>query len=339
MLVAAAAATAVAASAAPAGADVLLASVSRPTTVAAFSGAVAWRNYDAAHQRYALMVLRAGHLTRAPVATRRAPFDVSLGPTAGGKIAAVYSRCSTDPGRRTAADVLSYLRGYVPNPQTGRVCRLREYVLGEKHERTPRILGLGGISTAFPSTWRGRVVFAGSQRVHGHLRTAVYAARTRGVSRARRLAAGPAPAATLAPRVTGTALRGTRVVFGWDWLVTGSGGASGVFSTALGSHRASLDARETEDEGQYFSPGLDTARVNAGLFSDADRRGGVAFLAGDASSAFLALSPYVASTAVDGSQIYYSVSTAPRPGEDCTNPGVAAAPATCGVYLSTSPAP
>ena len=113
-----------------------------------------------------------------------------------------------------ARDVLSYLRGYVPNPQTGSGCRVREDVLGDKHERTPRIRGLGEISTAFPSTWRGRVVFAGSQRVHGHLRTAVYAARTRGVSTARRLAAGPAPAATLAPRVTDSRQRRRRPLLG-----------------------------------------------------------------------------------------------------------------------------
>jgi hypothetical protein len=62
------------------------------TTVSTYQDAIAWSSYDAAHDRYRLMLDRAGTIAAAAVATSRTAFDVDLGSSRTGSLVAVYSR-------------------------------------------------------------------------------------------------------------------------------------------------------------------------------------------------------------------------------------------------------
>ncbi len=65
-----------------------------------------------------------GAVAPAPVPARAVPFDVELGPRAGGGLIAVYSRCRVEP-RLDPRDML-------PLPATGRGCRLYRYDIGSR---------------------------------------------------------------------------------------------------------------------------------------------------------------------------------------------------------------
>lgn len=132
------AALAALAAAAPAQADDLVAEVSRDTPIAAYGGRLAWSAYDATSARYRLMIAPFGGVpAAAPVAPSRRPFDVSLGPGAGHRVVALYTRCATAKG-------------------TG--CDIYRYSLAARHESklsfsSPRE------DEAWPAQWGDRVAF------------------------------------------------------------------------------------------------------------------------------------------------------------------------------------
>jgi hypothetical protein len=75
---------------------------SKPTPVSSYGGVSVWSRYDPAQRDYQLIV-RSGGVVRPLSARGPAPFDVDVGPAAGGGVAAVRSRCAdpaSAPGRR-----------------------------------------------------------------------------------------------------------------------------------------------------------------------------------------------------------------------------------------------
>lgn len=93
----------------------------------AYGGRVAWSDWDAATRRWRLMEHSAGAARPVPVAPRRSPFDVDLGPDGHGGTLAVYSRggrlfsYSFTRGRETALHV----RGTWPAVWGSRVAFVR----------------------------------------------------------------------------------------------------------------------------------------------------------------------------------------------------------------------
>ncbi|HEV7804593.1 MAG TPA: hypothetical protein VGO80_02130 [Solirubrobacteraceae bacterium] len=130
--------------AAPAHADDLVADLERDTPISAYGGALAWSGYDAATQRYALMIRRGEVTAPARAATARRPFDVSLGPDQRGRVVALYTRC------RTAT----------------RGCDVYRYDLRTRRERKLASVSSPSQDEAWPAQWRGRVTFARRARTH-----------------------------------------------------------------------------------------------------------------------------------------------------------------------------
>jgi hypothetical protein len=64
--------------------------------ISAYAGLVVWSHWDAAGGAYRLMDHYRGRSEVLPIAPRRVPFDVDLGPDARGRVVAVYSRCSRE---------------------------------------------------------------------------------------------------------------------------------------------------------------------------------------------------------------------------------------------------
>lgn len=163
---------------------------------------LAWSAYDPAHGDYRLMLRGpSGVITAAPVPPRQVPFDVQLGPRAGGGLIAVYSRCRVEP-RLDPHDML-------PLPATGRGCRLYRYDIGSAGERA--IPGSG--SRFLPSVWKGELAFA---MLEPDGRPALYLGSLNGRVSPRRLTAGPAGSnPSLGPRAL--VLRLGRVAFVWEY--------------------------------------------------------------------------------------------------------------------------
>ncbi len=107
-------------------------------TLAVYGGWAAWSRLDEATRQYQLVLRSPGGTVSAPALPERArPFDVQLGPTAGGPVA-VFSRCAD----------LATLEG----------CGLRELALGSPGVEKSLSPPLGG-SLHEPAIWDGELVF------------------------------------------------------------------------------------------------------------------------------------------------------------------------------------
>jgi hypothetical protein len=85
--------------------------------IAAYAGWLAWSHRDSATGGYELMLRNpAGQISPADTGERGLPFDVSLGTTAAGGVAAVFSRCS-DVAARTDCRILELPLGGPPQTQ------------------------------------------------------------------------------------------------------------------------------------------------------------------------------------------------------------------------------
>ncbi len=73
--------------------DVVADDIARDTPISARDGVVAWSHFDAAAQRYRLVLRRGGRHMQAKIAGSRKPFDVSLGTDRRGRTVALYTRC------------------------------------------------------------------------------------------------------------------------------------------------------------------------------------------------------------------------------------------------------
>jgi hypothetical protein len=319
--------------------DVLVASMSRPSRVSAFSGTVAWSQYNSATARYSLMIRRGGRSGVAPVPSSAVPFDAQLGPVGTHSIAAAYSRCSTAPGRHVAG-LAPFLQGHIVNPQTGRGCQLYRYVVGQASEHRLTIRGLTGISAFFPSIWRSRLVFVGLQRTHRKWVSSIFTSTSKAGSKARRIVSGPRGVGDFAPQITGTALRGHAVAFGWDWASPTDGqGVSTVYTTTVGSHARHRVMQDTDGRTQFLAPLYHGSRLALPLVESRSQEStaGVSFIGQPPT--FVATPAQLVSAAVDGAAVYYSLSTAPDVGQGCAPQNTAMPQLTCGIYLASQTAP
>ena len=114
----------------------------------AFGGAVAWSDYASGAWR---LMANVGGVTRAlPVAPRRTPFDVDLGPDGRGGTIAVYSRCARG------------LNLDLPTPQhrhaARRGCDLHAFSFTSGRETA--VAGANSRADEYwPSVWGGRIAF------------------------------------------------------------------------------------------------------------------------------------------------------------------------------------
>jgi hypothetical protein len=134
-------AAAVAAVPASASADEAVAETARPTPLAAYGGWSAWSRTDAGG-RYVLQLRSPGGDVRdAPLPSSSAPWDVSLGPDAGGAVTAVYRRCRA------------------------RGCDVDRLDIASGRTETLRAVSSPSFDEATPAIWRSTVVF--TRRVRG----------------------------------------------------------------------------------------------------------------------------------------------------------------------------
>lgn len=161
-----------AASAASASATVPAGSVP-PTRVTPVADATPIASYDGhlvfsravGDDRYDLMQrVGDGPVQRVPVPSRSVPFDVDVGPTAGGRILAVYTRCTTEPRANSGFPSITEY-------QTGRGCDVYKVDLDRGGETRYAAVSSPEGTEFWPSYWKGRVAFA---RVYDHKRDYPY---------------------------------------------------------------------------------------------------------------------------------------------------------------------
>lgn len=135
---------------APAHADDAIAELARETPIAAYGGALAWSDYDAATERYRLLIRQGDATAPARMPTAKRPFDISLGPDSNGRVVALYTRC------RAAA------RGRSPE----RACDVYRYDLRARRERKLSSVSSPSLDEAWPAQWHDRIAFARRARTH-----------------------------------------------------------------------------------------------------------------------------------------------------------------------------
>lgn len=233
--------------------DEQLAYTSRPTTISVYRGNwLAFSAYEPASGNYRLMLRDPnGSVLPAPVAPRRVPFDVQVGPLYGGKqsslrtaLVAVYSRCRVEP-QLDPVDML-------PLPFTGRGCRLYRYDLGSSHEQP--IPGSG--SRYLPSAWDGELAFV-RQGPGGAPELYLGSLSGHGL---RRLAGGPAGSDS---GPSALVLHEDRVAFVWEYRHGGSV-RSELRLDGPGARTRLLDSTaSTNGSNQELSPSFTPAGVLA----------------------------------------------------------------------------
>ena len=191
-------------------------------------------------RRFELVVLRAGRVSRLPVATRGVPFDVDVGPDRDGGSVAVYSRCAEEPS-------LSYL-GYNVAFRSGSGCRLFRYDFSEGAERPIPGFAASKVSRITPTIWGARLAWTQTTdtRSSGGVRAPQLWTRLRG-RRPVRLAAG-SPFNTgveAAPGAVQLDLRRDRLAMAWQYSsrTPGYGGskpASEAWGYTIGNGRRLL---------------------------------------------------------------------------------------------------
>jgi hypothetical protein len=202
----------------PAKADEVIATLARPTPVAAHDGRVVWSHYDPASGRYHLTQRHDGVTTRLPVTPRTVPFDVDLGPDVDGKTVAAYSRCHRDPPPRSPP------RGAIaqlPEWRRGRGCDIYLYSFEQEREVRVRFASSRGASEFLPTVWTDRIAFArvyerrrgsAGRRAYLYVRPNTLFTSQGRRGHTRRLPAGP----RTGPGPTALDLATRRLAFGWD---------------------------------------------------------------------------------------------------------------------------
>lgn len=130
-----------------------LAVESKQTALSAYGGRVVWSSYDAAGKRFHLKTFDGVSTSVLPVAPRRVPFDVDLGPASDGRTVAVYSRCREDP--RFVFDdplLLSY--------REGSGCAVFRYDFARSREQRLNRVSAPKGSEFLPSIFGSTIAFA-----------------------------------------------------------------------------------------------------------------------------------------------------------------------------------
>jgi hypothetical protein len=206
-------------------ADTVITTSGQPTPVSAHGGRLAWSSFDPATGSYGLVTHFGGVTSAVPVASRRAPFDVDLGPDQNGDTVAAYSRCSVEPVSRNPA-IGSAIANQIPQRSTGRGCFLYTFNFHTGRETAIATANSPHASQFLPTVWKARVAFARTYPRKGGVagqRAYLYARPLVGAGRSTRLPAGsrasirPSGGERLAePGPMALDLAGTRVAFAWD---------------------------------------------------------------------------------------------------------------------------
>ncbi len=203
--------------------DVLgvLARQARGTGVSAYGGFLAFSAYDARTRRFRLMIRRPGARAEPlPVPARRVAFDVDLGPSSRGGVAAVYSRCRSERARR-GCDVFRF-----------------EIDRGRRERRLRSVSTRRG-SERLPSLWRSRIAFVRDGRVHvGARRVAVGGRRPNGLDlRGRALAVTSSRGGVSELRVLAPGRRTRRVTSRTTTFVSPSHAGGTAWAAVRGANR------------------------------------------------------------------------------------------------------
>ncbi|HKE80996.1 MAG TPA: hypothetical protein VKB54_16885 [Solirubrobacteraceae bacterium] len=121
-----------------------------PTPIAAYSGRLVWSAPDAKGGYQLMQRIGDGPVQALPVTARKVPFDVDLGPTSGGTVYAVYSRCKTEP---------DWNGQQMPAYETGKGCDVYKLDLGSMTETRYSKVNASDGSEYWPSYWKGQVAF------------------------------------------------------------------------------------------------------------------------------------------------------------------------------------
>jgi hypothetical protein len=123
------------------------------TAITAYGGHVVWNELDPTSRLWYLTDWHGGAVSRLRLAPRSVQFDVDLGPDAGGRPTAVYSRCRHEapPGGSLAI---------APDWMSARGCDLYAFDLEAGKERRLRGTSSRRGSETTPSIWRGTLAFA-----------------------------------------------------------------------------------------------------------------------------------------------------------------------------------
>jgi hypothetical protein len=272
----------------PAAADVTVASVPNPTPISIYNGRVVWSSLDPAGNGYRLMTSVGGVTATVPVATRKVPFDVDLGPDRQGVTVAVYSRCAREPNFTTA--VGNAIINVFPDWRSSRGCDLYKFDFDTGRESRVKGASSKGASEFLPSIWTTRIAFARVyERRSGRAgqRAYLYYSSTAGSGHAKHLPAGPRanlPFCTIrrGKRVcrvpvelgpTALDLRRRQLAFSWDTATRNScDSSSGVWlDTITGRPFSGKRSRvQTVCSGdiqaiELLSPTISSVRVNYGF--------------------------------------------------------------------------
>jgi hypothetical protein len=107
--------------------------------VSAYGGWAAWTHVDANDETQLMLRSPAGAIAPAAIAPSNGPFEVALGPHAGGGVTAVYVRCS--------------------EPEGSLGCSIYELPLGVTGATERQLDVPGGGSDTLPAIWKNRVAF------------------------------------------------------------------------------------------------------------------------------------------------------------------------------------
>jgi len=145
----------------------VIATLTAETPVSAGAGWVVWS--VPAPDGWRLAAYHGGSVHVLGAAPRAQPFDVSVGTDTRGVAVAVFSRCARTPVMQAIGGGREGEGGILPEPDTGRGCRIHVLGLSSGHERSLAILAPAGTSDTTPSIWHGRIAFARKAPGHGDI--------------------------------------------------------------------------------------------------------------------------------------------------------------------------
>jgi hypothetical protein len=129
--------------------------VSAPGPIAAYGGRLVWSRPDGGGGYELVQRVGNGPVAKLPIRPRAVPFDVDLGPTSGGRVVAVYTRCAAEP--KPAPDIG---RPEGVDYQTGRGCDVHKLDVESGKEVRFTKANAGNATEFWPTYWKGRLAFA-----------------------------------------------------------------------------------------------------------------------------------------------------------------------------------
>src|SRR4051794_22398614 len=138
--------------------------VADPTPIASYGARLVFSRADGRGGFELVQRVGSGPVEPVGVPPRAVPFDVDVGPTSGGHLLAVYTRCTVEPKANGGEPSITEY-------QTGRGCDVYKVDLaGGKEERYSKVNASDG-TEFWPTYWKGRIGFA---RVYDHKRNYPY---------------------------------------------------------------------------------------------------------------------------------------------------------------------